>query len=59
MFLIYNYLLLIGLMYTNISKIGNLEALLEFPVLFLGTPKDQIILYSLMAYSGIKCGTFY
>ena len=38
----------------------DLKSLMEFPVLFLGTaPKDTPALYSLMAYSGIKCGTFY
>ena len=38
----------------------DLKALLEFPVLFLGTaPKETPALYSLMAYSGIKMGTFY
>ena len=37
-----------------------LKQLLEFPVLFLGTaPSDTPALYSLMAYSGIKKGTFY
>ena len=37
-----------------------LRSLLEFPVLFLGTaPKDTPSIYSLMAYSGIKEGTFY
>ena len=37
-----------------------LIALLEFPVLFLGTaPSKTPALYSLMAYSGIKKGTFY
>jgi phytoene desaturase len=37
-----------------------LKALLEFPVLFLGTSPEQTpALYSLMAYSGIKTGTFY
>ena len=41
-------------------KNRKLRALLEFPVLFLGTaPQDTPALYSLMAYSGIKCGTFY
>ena len=41
-------------------KNKKLRALMEFPVLFLGTaPKDTPALYSLMAYSGIKCGTFY
>ncbi len=38
----------------------KIKALLEFPVLFLGTaPQDTPALYSLMAYSGIKHGTFY
>ena len=37
-----------------------LVALLEFPVLFLGTaPAKTPALYSLMTYSGIKQGTFY
>jgi phytoene desaturase len=37
-----------------------LVALLEFPVLFLGTaPSQTPALYSLMTYSGIKQGTFY
>ena len=37
-----------------------LKSLLEFPVLFLGTaPSQTPALYSLMAYSGIKKGTFY
>ena len=37
-----------------------LVALLEFPVLFLGTaPSNTPALYSLMTYSGIKQGTFY
>ena len=37
-----------------------LISILEFPVLFLGSaPKDTPALYSLMAYSGIKQGTFY
>lgn len=37
-----------------------LKSLLEFPVLFLGTaPHQTPALYSLMAYSGIKKGTFY
>ena len=37
-----------------------LIALLEFPVLFLGTaPAKTPAMYSLMAYSGIKQGTFY
>ena len=37
-----------------------LKALLEFPVLFLGTaPSQTPALYSLMTYSGIKKGTFY
>ena len=41
-------------------KNPDLKALLEFPVLFLGTaPKETPALYSLMAYSGIKTGTFY
>ena len=34
--------------------------MLEFPVLFLGTSAESApALYSLMAYSGIKQGTFY
>ena len=38
----------------------ELIALLEFPVLFLGTaPENTPAMYSLMAYSGIKKGTFY
>lgn len=38
----------------------KLISLLEFPVLFLGTSaKSAPALYSLMAYSGIKQGTFY
>ena len=38
----------------------NLIALLEFPVLFLGASADKMpALYSLMAYSAIKQGTFY
>ena len=37
-----------------------LISLLEFPVLFLGASADKIpALYSLMAYSAIKQGTFY
>ncbi len=37
-----------------------LKKLLEFPVLFLGaSPKDMPSLYSLMAYSGLKQGTYY
>ena len=37
-----------------------LRQLLEFPVLFLGTaPSNTPALYSLMAFSGIKKGTFY
>ena len=37
-----------------------LIALLEFPVLFLGTaPAKTPAMYSLMAYSGIKQGTYY
>lgn len=37
-----------------------LITLLEFPVLFLGASAEKIpALYSLMAYSGIKEGTFY
>ena len=41
-------------------KHPKLRALLEFPVLFLGTaPKDTPALYSLMAYSGLIQGTFY
>ena len=38
----------------------KLRALLEFPVLFLGTaPKDTPALYSLMAFSGLIQGTYY
>ena len=38
----------------------KLISLLEFPVLFLGTSAQSApALYSLMAYSGIKQGTFY
>lgn len=41
-------------------KSPEIRALMEFPVLFLGTaPKDTPALYSLMSYSGIKQGTFY
>ncbi len=41
-------------------KHQKIKALMEFPVLFLGTaPSDTPALYSLMAYSGIKHGTFY
>ena len=41
-------------------KHPKIKALLEFPVLFLGTaPAETPALYSLMAYSGIKHGTFY
>ena len=41
-------------------KNPSIKSLLEFPVLFLGTaPADTPALYSLMAYSGIKTGTFY
>ena len=41
-------------------KNEKLKALLEFPVLFLGTaPKDTPALYSLMAYSGLIQGTYY
>ena len=41
-------------------KNEKLRALLEFPVLFLGTaPKDTPALYSLMAYSGLIQGTYY
>ncbi len=41
-------------------KNEKLRALLEFPVLFLGTaPKDTPALYSLMAYSGLIDGTYY
>tara|TARA_B100001778_G_C18592204_1_gene632809 strand:+ start:322 stop:1788 length:1467 start_codon:yes stop_codon:yes gene_type:complete len=37
-----------------------LRMILEFPVLFLGTaPQSTPALYSLMAYSGLKQGTFY
>tara|TARA_B100000902_G_scaffold395993_2_gene455861 strand:- start:57309 stop:58781 length:1473 start_codon:yes stop_codon:yes gene_type:complete len=47
----------------HVAKYFNhpyLIALMEFPVLFLGTsPSDTPALYSLMAYSGIKTGTFY
>ncbi len=45
--------------YTKFTN-TKLRALLEFPVLFLGTaPKDTPALYSLMAYSGFVQGTFY
>lgn len=38
----------------------KLRALMEFPVLFLGSsPKDTPALYSLMAYSGLEQGTYY
>ena len=38
----------------------HLISLLEFPVLFLGASADKMpALYSLMAYSAIKQGTFY
>ena len=41
-------------------KNPKLRALLEFPVLFLGTaPKETPALYSLMAYSGLIQGTYY
>ena len=41
-------------------KHPDIIALLEFPVLFLGTaPAKTPALYSLMTYSGIKDGTFY
>ena len=41
-------------------KNPKLRALLEFPVLFLGTtPNNTPALYSLMAYSGFVQGTFY
>jgi len=41
-------------------KHPKLRALLEFPVLFLGTaPKKTPALYSLMAYSGLVQGTYY
>ena len=41
-------------------KHPKLKALLEFPVLFLGTaPKETPALYSLMAYSGLVQGTYY
>ena len=37
-----------------------LQKILEFPVLFLGTsPQETPALYSLMAYSGLKQGTYY
>jgi len=37
-----------------------LRNILEFPVLFLGSsPKDTPALYSLMAFSGLKQGTYY
>ena len=37
-----------------------LRNILEFPVLFLGAaPKDTPALYSLMAFSGLKQGTYY
>ena len=40
-------------------KHPKIKALLEFPVLFLGTaPAETPALYSLMAYSGIKHGLF-
>jgi len=38
----------------------KLIALMEFPVLFLGTmPRDTPALYSLMNYAGLKLGTWY
>ena len=41
-------------------KNPKLRALLEFPVLFLGTAPDETpALYSLMAYSGFVQGTYY
>lgn len=41
-------------------KEPKLQQLMEFPVLFLGTaPKETAALYSLMAYAGLKQGTFY
>ncbi len=41
-------------------KNPKLRALLEFPVLFLGTaPQETPALYSLMAYSGFVQGTYY
>ncbi len=41
-------------------KHPQIKALMEFPVLFLGSaPADTPALYSLMAYSGVKTGTFY
>ena len=41
-------------------KHPHLISLLEFPVLFLGASAENMpALYSLMAYSGIKQGTFY
>lgn len=44
----------------NKFKNPKIRALLEFPVLFLGTaPNDTPALYSLMAYSGFKQGTYY
>ena len=48
---------------SHVAKYFNnpkLRALLEFPVLFLGTaPKDTPALYSLMAFSGLIQGTYY
>ena len=48
---------------SHVAKYFNnpkLRALLEFPVLFLGTaPKETPALYSLMAYSGLIQGTYY
>ena len=41
-------------------KNRKIRALLEFPVLFLGsTPKETPALYSLMTYSGFVQGTYY
>ena len=41
-------------------KNPKLQALMEFPVLFLGAkPKDTPSLYSLMNYAGLKLGTYY
>lgn len=41
-------------------KHPHLRALMEFPVMFLGTaPSNTPALYSLMAYSGLAQGTYY
>jgi phytoene desaturase len=41
-------------------KDPRIQAILEFPVLFLGAmPKDTPALYSLMNHAGLKQGTFY